>query len=156
MKLDSASKDASQTNPTYNCHMGRPDIKRNEVILTSLVISVFAGMACLYVVFILLTSPAQKDTNALSVAKTEISELTSAANQFRLDCDRYPTTKEGFAALYKAPAGANGWHGPYLKEPIPAGPDGHPYEYHNPSPSGQGYEVKVSVRGMPVTGGSDN
>jgi len=136
--------------------MGKTEMKRSEVILTSLVISVFVGMACLFAVFILLTSPAQKDTNPLNIAKTEISELLSAVNQFRLDCDRYPTTKEGFAALYKAPPDTYGWHGPYLKEPIPNGPDGHAYEYHNPSPSGQGYEVKVFVKGMPVTGGSDN
>jgi len=101
----------------------------------------------------------------ISKAKTDIAELTGAINQFRLDCDRYPSTQEGLDALKNPPNGVNGWHGPYLQTAIPPDPWGNAYQYETPGPTGQGYQVTSfgadGVQGgdgdnADISGGSDN
>jgi general secretion pathway protein G len=84
-------------------------------------------------------------------AKSDLAELSGAIDQFRLDCDRYPTTQEGLDALRNPPSGAQGYKGPYLKSAIPMDPWGNQYEYECPGPSGQGYQVKSAGQ----VGGSD-
>ncbi|MEQ1933442.1 MAG: type II secretion system major pseudopilin GspG [Fimbriimonadaceae bacterium] len=59
-------------------------------------------------------------------AAADIKEIKTALNNFRLDCDRYPETEEGIPALLTAPAGAEGWRGPYMKS---VNPDPWQYEY---------------------------
>lgn len=66
------------------------------------------------------------------VAKAQISSLEQALDQFRLDVGRYPTTDEGLESLNRAPAGVDGWSGPYLKKGIPLDPWGHAYLYQQP------------------------
>lgn len=78
----------------------------------------------------------------VSKATADLSTLSNAIDAFRLDCDRYPSTQEGLDALRNPPSGANGWHGPYLKQQIPNDPWGNPYQYACPGPSGQGYQVE--------------
>ena len=69
-------------------------------------------------------------------AVADISTLSSLLQQFRLDCDRYPTTSEGLAALRTPPADAPGWKGPYSQKEIPNDPWGTPYVYENPGAMG--------------------
>jgi general secretion pathway protein G len=52
-------------------------------------------------------------------AASDIKTLKTALNNFRLDCDRYPETEEGLAALTTAPADTNGWRGPYIERISP-------------------------------------
>lgn len=47
-------------------------------------------------------------------AASDIAELKSALNRFRLTCDRFPTTEEGLIAL-KEGSDIKGWNGPYLE-----------------------------------------
>lgn len=70
------------------------------------------------------------EARAASV-KSDEATLASALNQFRLDCDRYPTAEEGLNALVTAPAGLEGKaKEPYLtKTPVPNDPWGNPYVY---------------------------
>ena len=67
-----------------------------------------------------------------TTARTQIETLGAALDAFRLDVGRYPTTAEGLDALQTAPAGATGWHGPYLKKKVPMDPWGHPYAFTSP------------------------
>jgi general secretion pathway protein G len=78
----------------------------------------------------------------VSKAQADLSELSNAIDQFRLDCDRYPTTQEGLDALRNPPSGVTGYRGPYLKQAIPMDPWNNPYIYTCPGPSGQGYQVE--------------
>lgn len=59
-------------------------------------------------------------------AAADIKEIKIALNNFRLDCDRYLETEEGIPALLTAPAGAEGWRGPYMKS---INPDPWQFEY---------------------------
>lgn len=71
-----------------------------------------------------------------SAALADISTLSSLLQQFRLDCDRYPTTSEGLQALRTPPSDATGWKGPYSQKKIPNDPWGSPYTYENPGATG--------------------
>jgi len=72
-----------------------------------------------------------------STAKVQIEDLERAAEMFKLDIGRYPTTEEGLEALVKAPSGVRGWNGPYLRRSeVPDDPWGNPYHYANPGKHG--------------------
>lgn len=73
----------------------------------------------------------------VGAAKRDLSTLSAAINQFRVDCDRYPTTEEGLNALQVQPNGVNGWKGPYLTKGIPADPWGNQYNYEFPGATGR-------------------
>ena len=72
-------------------------------------------------------------------------------DQFRLDCDLCPTTKEGLEVLRKEPKEATGWHGPYFKGPIPKDEWGNPYAYKaGNGSSSAGYSVtSYGADGLP-------
>ena len=73
----------------------------------------------------------------IAAAKADLATISSALQNFRLDCDRYPTTEEGLSALSTAPSsGATGWKGPYLQKPVENDPWVHPYVYQYPGPNG--------------------
>ena len=94
----------------------------------------------------------------VSAAKAQIELLGLALDQYRLDCDFYPSTAQGLEALRTLPQGdppARNWRGPYLKKPVPLDPWGRPYIYTGSSsanPSGIDL-VTYGRDGQP--GGSD-
>lgn len=66
------------------------------------------------------------------VAATMSDEMTLGLmlKQFRKDCGRYPTTREGLMALLKAPKRVPNWRGPYVTR-VPLDPWGHRYLYRS-------------------------
>lgn len=68
----------------------------------------------------------------VSAAKSNIAEMESALERFRIHMDRYPTQEEGLQALVEAPSGAGQkWRGPYVKMLRPD-PWGNAYQYRIP------------------------
>jgi general secretion pathway protein G len=66
-------------------------------------------------------------------AKAEISNLETSLDLFKLDVGRYPTDREGLAALVERPPGVTQWHGPYLRHnQLPDDPWGRPYVFRVP------------------------
>lgn len=80
-----------------------------------------------------------------TTARTQIEMLGAALDAYRLDNGRYPTTDQGLAALFVAPATeprAANWRGPYLRKAVPLDPWGAPYLYRAPgTQSGAGYDL---------------
>ena len=75
------------------------------------------------------------DTAKNVTAQAQISTLGAALDAYRLDNGRYPSTEQGLAALWQAPATEprpSNWRGPYLRQPPPADPWGAPFVYRNP------------------------
>jgi general secretion pathway protein G len=70
----------------------------------------------------------------IGAAKSQIGRISSILQQFRLDCDRYPTSEEGLGALVSQPADATGWKGPYLDK-IPLDPWDQDFVYLFPGPN---------------------
>ena len=77
------------------------------------------------------------DRSRIGTAKTEVANISSALELYKLDVGRYPTTQEGLVALQKAPSGIDSWNGPYVKkQSIINDPWGHPYHYKSPGEHG--------------------
>lgn len=80
-----------------------------------------------------------------TTAKTQMEMLGAALDAYRLDNGRYPTTEQGLAALWQAPASeprAANWRGPYLRKQVPTDPWGTPYVYRVPgAQSGTAYDL---------------
>jgi general secretion pathway protein G len=93
-----------------------------KVLFLSLVLMLFGAAA-----------PAAEE--ALTTrAQIEIQAgLKTAFDAFAVDCGRYPTTSEGFAAMIACPTNipAARWHGPYFDR-IPRDPWGNEYVYRCP------------------------
>ena len=79
---------------------------------------------------------AQVGKSQVKVARAQIDAFDKALDQYRLDVGHYPTTEQGLGALTSAPAGEQGWAGPYLKKGVPADPWGRPYVYVQPGAHG--------------------
>lgn len=72
-----------------------------------------------------------------SKAKADLATLASAVQNFRLHCDRYPSTDEGLQALRVAPSDVQSkWKGPYIDQDIPNDPWGNAYHYQYPGQNG--------------------
>lgn len=72
----------------------------------------------------------------ISTTNSKMSSLATALDGFRLDVGRYPSTKEGLAALVNKsilPAqDRNRWRGPYMRH-APSDPWGHEFRYRSPA-----------------------
>lgn len=87
-------------------------------------------------------------------AATDVKTLASALQSFRIDCDRFPTTEEGLAALRQAPSDLQGkWHGPYL-DSISPDPWGTEYQYSFPGAEGRESFTLLSFGADAQSGGS--
>lgn len=93
-----------------------------ELLVVIMIIAILAALIVPRVVN--KTSDAKR-----SKAASDIASLRTAINQFRLDCDRYPTTEEGLESLRAEPSDVTNWRGPYLDRPLPPDPWGNPYVY---------------------------
>jgi general secretion pathway protein G len=88
----------------------------------------------------------------VKTARLQLETVSAALEQFRSDVSRYPSDAEGLAALVKSPTGAEGWLGPYLRDPKALNdPWGRPIAYRA-EPGGDRAEL-VSLGSDGKTGG---
>lgn len=78
------------------------------------------------------------DHARVRTAQTEVANISSALDLYKLDVGRYPTTQEGLQALVTAPAGVGTWNGPYLKKNSNlVDPWGKSFHYDSPGQHGE-------------------
>ena len=66
----------------------------------------------------------------VAAAKSDLATISSALQNFRLDCDRYPTQKERLKALTQMPVTLESkWKGPYISRLPPTDPWARSYLY---------------------------
>jgi general secretion pathway protein G len=128
-------------------HRSRRGLTLIEILVVVVVLAVLATLVAPNVFRHIGTARA-------TTAKTQIEMLGAALDAYRLDNGRYPTTEQGLAALWQAPAlepRAVNWRGPYLRKAVPADPWGAPYVYRAPGDqSGTGYDlVSYGADGRP-------
>ena len=100
-----------------------------ELMVVVLIIAVLAALV--------VPKLAQQQDDAKKKATiSQIGRVASILQQFRLDCDRFPSTEEGLNALLAAPADATGWKGPYLDK-LPFDAYEQPFIYTYPGPTGE-------------------
>ncbi len=98
----------------------------------------------------------KQDDAKIAAAKADESTLESALHDFRLACDRYPTTEEGLNALRTPPSGLEGkWKGPYLEKDVPKDPWGGDYVYTSPGSNGPD-SFTITSYGKSGQPGADN
>lgn len=114
---------------TLNRPKSRKGFTLVELLVVILIIAILAAMIVPRVIN--KTSDAKR-----AKAASDIAALTTGLNNFRLDCDRFPTTEEGLEALRNQPSDVSNWHGPYVEKPIPPDPWGNPYNYEYPGSHG--------------------
>jgi general secretion pathway protein G len=114
---------------------------RGFTLLELLVVMVIIGMLVSYV------GPkyfSQIGKSEVKTARAQIDGLEKALDTYRLDTGHYPSTEQGLAALFTAPANEAKWQGPYLKKTVPLDPWGNAYLYKSPGEHG---EVDISSYG---------
>lgn len=122
-----------------------------ELLLVIIIIGVLAAMVVPSLV-------GRGEQAKVTAAGMDIrGSLGTALDLFEADTGAYPTTAQGLQALLKAPDGASGWRGPYIKElAIPLDPWGNAYIYkcpgdHEPLP----YDLLSHGRDGKEGGGDD-
>lgn len=85
-------------------------------------------------------------------AAVQIKDLEQAAELFKLDVGRFPSSDEGLGALVTRPGNAPGWNGPYLRKGLPADPWGGAYAYEYP---GRRAELDIYSLGADKSPGGD-
>ena len=88
------------------------------------------------------------DDAKVSLAETDLNNITSALQLFRLDFERYPTEDEGIAVLWSEEtleveddAEESKWKGPYLQSPLPTDRWDNEWGYRDESEYGQPYDL---------------
>jgi general secretion pathway protein G len=77
-----------------------------------------------------------------SAAKTDLAQLSTELDLFKLEVGRHPTSQEGLDALLKNPGGIPNWNGPYTKKKEMKDPWSNDYKYTSPGANGQPFEIK--------------
>lgn len=88
-------------------------------------------------------------------AKTQISQLETTLETYRLDTGKYPTTEQGLQALMVKPQNVQKWEGPYLTKELPSDPWGNPYHYKAPGDHGPFDIISFGSDGKPGGEGED-
>ena len=88
-------------------------------------------------------------------AGIQIKDLEQAAEMYKLDVGRYPSTQEGLEALVNKPSNATGWNGPYLKSDVPLDPWNREYNYKYPGEKGEIDIFTYGANGAPGGDGED-
>jgi general secretion pathway protein G len=88
-------------------------------------------------------------------AGIQIKDLEQAAEMYKLDVGRYPSTQEGLDALVNKPSNATGWNGPYLKSDVPLDPWNREYNYKYPGEKGEIDIFTYGANGAPGGDGED-
>jgi general secretion pathway protein G len=122
-----------------------------EIMAVVLIIGLLGGIVGV-VIF------GQVDTARVTTARTQIKQIESALEFYRLDNGRYPTTEQGLRALVEQPNQApepRRWRREgYLKE-LPRDPWGEPYLYEQPGVNNQ-YTFDLWSLGADSTAGGED
>lgn len=102
-----------------------------ELLIVLAIIALLVGLVAPRVVQYL--SKAKSQT-----AQTQLHNIASALDLYRLDIGHYPSQDEGLDALVIAPSGVTSWNGPYLpKKEGEMDPWGEKYQYRIPGQHGE-------------------
>lgn len=81
------------------------------------------------------------DNARARLAKTQLIDIASKLELFKLDTGRYPNASEGIKALVTNPGSISNWNGPYLQEAQAKDPWGTDIVYTVPGKNGP-FELK--------------
>ena len=132
--------------------MSRQHRQQGFTLIEIMVVVVILGILAAVVVPRIMSRP---DEARIVKAKSDIQQIETALNLYRLDNYTYPTTDQGLEALVEKPTSPepqNWKEGGYL-ERMPRDPWQRPYQYLNP---GQHGEIDIYSLGPDGRPGSDD
>lgn len=77
----------------------------------------------------------RSDQARVTVAKTQMKQVSNALDLYKLDNNRYPSTEQGLKALVEKPTGSpepRNWNPDGYMPSLPQDPWGNPYDYASP------------------------
>jgi general secretion pathway protein G len=111
--------------------------QRGLTLVELMVVIVILGLLATIIVINLLPAA---DQASVQTARTNITTLENALDQYRLDNKTYPTNAQGLEALVRAPDGLrnpqNYRPGGYIRK-LPDDPWGNPFVYERPGQHGE-------------------
>jgi general secretion pathway protein G len=115
----------------------RPLMKRTNRAFTLIEIVVMLGILALLAALMINNVGSIFGSSQVKIARIFVKDtLKVSLENYRMDMGSYPTTAEGLAVLWTAPANGSGtWHGPYVDAPggkLQPDPFGEPYQYRFP------------------------
>ncbi len=88
-----------------------------------------------------------------SAAAHQVRMVATSLDQLRMDCGRYPSTREGLDALLQKPQSFDGWRGPYVNSAaVLSDPWGRALLYRSPGDGDRPYDLS-SLGADGVAGG---
>jgi len=97
-----------------------------EMLVVLVVIGMIAAVAIPQVLKLL-------EGSKHKAAQIQVETLNNGLIYYQTDIGAYPTSEQGLAALWAAPAGVNAWDGPYVRrEKLLTDPWGRPFVYRSP------------------------
>jgi len=97
------------------------------------------------------------DQAKVTVAETQMKNISSALDLYRLDNSHYPSTQQGLQALVSKPSGSpepRNWNPDGYLKAVPEDPWGNPFEYYSPG-EGTPYDL-ISLGSDGAAGGEDD
>ncbi|MDH3659743.1 MAG: type II secretion system major pseudopilin GspG [Alphaproteobacteria bacterium] len=119
-----------QPAPSHRRRKGEAGFTLIELLVVLVILGLLAALATPQVLKYLGTAKSE-------VAATQVSNLASILDLYRLEVGAYPSERSGLRALIEAPADAGRWNGPYVvKADALLDPWGAPYQYRQPGEHG--------------------
>jgi general secretion pathway protein G len=107
-----------------------------EMLVVLVLIGLIAAVAVPQVMKLLESAKAK-------AAKIQLETVSHSLSYYQLDVGAYPTTAQGLKVLWEAPAGVDGWDGPYVRRAQQiVDPWGHPFLYASPGTKAP-YDLKT-------------
>ena len=131
-----------------------PAASQGFTLIEIMVVIVILGILAAVIVPRLTDKP---DQARAVKAQSDIRQLESALEMYKLDNFYYPSTQQGLRALVEKPAGdppARNWRSGYITR-LPNDPWGNPYQYLQPGNKGNFDVFTMGADGKPGGEGAD-
>jgi general secretion pathway protein G len=132
----------------------RAGLSRGFTLIEIMVVVVILGILAAVIVPRLTDKP---DEARVVKARSDIRQLESALEMYKLDNFYYPSTQQGLRALVEKPSGdppARNWRSGYVSR-LPADPWGNEYQYLQPGNKGNFDVFTLGADGKPGGDGVD-
>ncbi|KPL08776.1 hypothetical protein AMJ85_07895 [candidate division BRC1 bacterium SM23_51] len=114
-------------NPQSAIRNGKRGFTLVEIMVVVIVLTILAAA-------IIPNLTGRTDDAKVARARSDVANLETALEQFKLDMGRYPTSEESLDVLRNPPQSEDmeRWKGPYIRKPVPLDPWRNPYVYVSP------------------------
>ena len=114
----------------------QPETQRGFTLIEIMVVMVILG---LLVAIVAPNIMGRSDQAKVTIAQTQLKNIQSALDLYRLDNSHYPSTQQGLEALVSKPSGTpepRNWNPDGYLKSVPEDPWGTPYQYVSPGTEG--------------------